>query len=266
VQLGRLNAVTNLGQIAGTVTSGFVLAGAGHVPAFLALALLGAVAFAAALRTTEARGKHAEPSASLFASYRPLLERRITYYTLLCAYLSALPFSLSVSFYPLLLEHFGFGERASGILVALRAVGAIGAGLLVGRYVRTGADSLWPVVCGVSVAAAVGLIPLANHFAPIALWMLVVGVGSGAMTLYFQLTISEASRTQERGAALALGGLGWAVSNLTTPLGMGLLADRYGIEAGFYVLGCFALAFTAAAALLRRWAFAGPASAPRARS
>ena len=85
------------------------------------------------------------------------------------------------------------------------------------------------MVCGVAVAAAVGLLPVVNHVLPIALWMLVIGVGSGAMTLYFQITISEASRPEERGSALALGGLGWSVSHLSTPLVMGLLADRYGI-------------------------------------
>jgi len=49
---------------------------------------------------------------------------------MLCAYLSALPFSLSISFYRLLLAEFGYGEGAPGILLALRALGAIAAGLI----------------------------------------------------------------------------------------------------------------------------------------
>jgi MFS family permease len=78
------------------------------------------------------------------------------------------------------------------------------------------------------------------------------------MTLYFQITISEASRPQERGSALALGGLGWSVSHLTTPLVMGFLADRYGIVTGFYALGFVALLCAVAIAFLRRWAFRQP--------
>ena len=85
--------------------------------------------------------------------------------------------------------------------------------------------------------------------------MLVVGAATAAMTLYFQITIAEASSSTERGSALALGGLGWSVSHLSTPLLMGFLADRYGIVAGFYVLGAFALAGAVAVALSRRWAF-----------
>jgi len=160
-----------------------------------------------------------------------------------------------MSFYPLLLARYGYGEDTSGLLLALRALGAIGAGLITGRFVRTGPDTLWPVVCAVGVAAGVGLLPAVNHLAPIGLWMLVVGFGSGAMTLYFQITIAEASRPEERGAALALGSMGWSVSHLSTPLVMGFLADRYGIVEAFYVLGGLAFGCAVLIAWMRRWAF-----------
>src|SRR5258708_6550961 len=243
IQLGRLNAATNIGQIAGTALGGFLLAAAGFQPTFLGLAGTGLMAFLAGLGTTPATRTPAVGHNLLFGYWR-LLHQRIIQYSMLCAYLSALPFSLSISFYPLLLADFGYGEGASGILLALRALGAIAAGLVAARFVRTGPETLWPVLCGVAVAAAVGLVPTVEHAVPIGFWMLLVGFGSGAMTLYFQITIAEASRQQERGSALALGGLGWGISHLTTPLVMGFLADRYGIMAGFYAIGAFALACT----------------------
>jgi MFS family permease len=85
--------------------------------------------------------------------------------------------------------------------------------------------------------------------------MLVIGLASGAMTLYFQITIAEASPAEVRGAALALGGMGWSVSHFTTPLVMGFLADRYGIVPAFYVIGVVAIACTALIGWMRRWAF-----------
>jgi MFS family permease len=76
------------------------------------------------------------------------------------------------------------------------------------------------------------------------------------MTLYFQITIAEASRPEERGAALALGGMGWSLSHLSTPLLVGFLADRYGIVEAFYLLGALGLACAGLIAWMRRWAFA----------
>ena len=257
VQLGRLNAVTNFGQIVGTTACGFLLAAVGYQATFAAMAATGAIALAAGLGT-RAQPPKPHPRRHVLAAYLPLLRERIIAYTVMCAYLSALPFSLTMSFYPVLLANYGHGEEASGILLALRALGSIGASLLVARFVRTGPQTLWPVTCGLAVAASVGLLPTVNHVVPIAFWMLVVGAGTAAMTLYFQVTISEASKPEERGSALALGGLGWSVSHLSTPLVMGFLADRYGLVTGFYVLGGFALVCALAIAYLRHWAFKRP--------
>jgi MFS family permease len=262
IQLGRLNAVTNVGQILGGALCGFLLAAAGFDATFGVLAAVGFAAFLAGLGTRPSAPKAVPPGRKVLAAYGPLLRERIIHYSVFCAYLSALPFSLSMSFYPLLLTQYGYGEEASGILVALRAVGAIAAGLIAARFVRTGPQTLWPVVCGVSVAAAVGFLPTVNHLAPIGFWMLVVGLASGAMTLYFQITIAEASKPDERGSALALGGLGWSFSHLSTPLLMGFLADRYGIVEAFYVVGLLALVCAVAIGFMRRWAFKGGKNRP----
>lgn len=254
IQLGRLNAVTNFGQIVGTVMVGFILAAAGFIAAFATLAAIGILSLGAGLLTPSSPPK-AHTTRHPLAGYLPLLRRRIIVYTMMCAYLSALPFSLTMSFYPLLLAEFGHGAGASGVLLGLRAAGSILASLLTARFVRSGPQTLWPVTCGLAVAASIGFVPIVNHVVPIAFWMLVVGAGTAAMTLYFQITISEASTSAERGSALALGGLGWSVSHLSTPLLMGFLADRFGIVVGFYVLGGFALACALLIAGTRRWAF-----------
>jgi MFS transporter, DHA1 family, multidrug resistance protein len=261
VQLGRLNAVTNVGQILGTALSGFLLSAAGFAATFYVLAVSAFVAFLVALGTRRTARRTSPEGRNVLAGYVPLLRQPVILYSVVCAYVSALPFSLSISFYPLLLAHYAYGEGSSGLLVSLRAVGSIAASLLVARFVRTGPETPWPVVCALIVAASIGLLPVVNHPAPIALWLLLVGAGSAAMTLYFQITIAEASRPEQRGSALALGGLGWSVSHLSTPLIMGELADRYGIVHGFYAIGLFAVAGALAIGLLRQWAFR-PRAAP----
>lgn len=256
VQLGRLNAITNVGQIGGTAASGFLLAAAGFKVTFAALAAAGVVSGLAALRTHRPAERPSGPAPTALATYRPMLRQPLILYTMLCAYLSAVPFSVGTSFLPLLLADYQHNEEVSGVLISLRAIGSIVASLLIARFVRTGPEAFWPVACGITVALAVGFTPAINHVVPIGLWMLVMGIGSAAMTVYFQVTISEASRREERGSALALGGLGWSVSHLSTPLILGFVADRHGLAAGFYVLGLVALACAAAIGWMRGWAFA----------
>jgi len=255
VQAGRLNAVTSFGQILGNGTSGFILATAGFGASFAVMGVLGLAAWALGLGTPRVARRDAA-GRGLFSNYGALARMPILYYAIMCAYLSALPFSLSMSFYPLLLQHLGYGAEASGVLLALRAVGGIGAGLLVARFVHTGPASPWPVVAGVAVAAAVGLMPLVEHWGAIGAFLFAVGVGSTLMTIYFQVTIAEVVPSEMRGSAMALGGLGWGISHFTTPLIMGLLAERYGLVAGFYVLGAMALATAGIVGWLRHWAFA----------
>jgi MFS family permease len=254
VQAGRLNAVSSLGQILGNGACGFVLALGGFNATFAVLAAFPLLALLLGLKTAPSARADASGQ-SLFGNYAVLLRMRVLFYGVLCAYLSALPFSLSMSFYPLLLKHLGFGEEASGVLLALRAVGGVGAGLIVARFVHTGPASPWPVIAGAFIAVGVGLQPLVSHWSAVGAFMFALGVGSGLMTIFFQVTMAEMVEPRMRGSAMALGGLGWGASHLSTPLIMGFLADHYGLAAGFYVLGAMSLAVVVLVALLRGWAF-----------
>ncbi|HEV3009469.1 MAG TPA: MFS transporter, partial [Burkholderiales bacterium] len=80
VQLGRLNATTNFGQIIGTTLCGFLLAAAGFQLTFAVLAATGVIAFVAALGTQVPPAKPA-PTRHVLASYLPLLRERIIAYS-----------------------------------------------------------------------------------------------------------------------------------------------------------------------------------------
>jgi hypothetical protein len=56
---------------------------------------------------------------------------------------------------------------------------------------------------------------------------------------------------------MALGGLGWGLSNFSTPLITGTLTDAYGIRAAFYALGVIVLLAGLALPAIQRWAFRG---------
>src|SRR2546430_7387151 len=132
--MGTLNAITSFGQIAGTVCVGMIIATWGFSAGFWTVAAMGAVSFALGLAFRYAPPSRRKAPLPLLAGYRVLLGRRSIYYGVMCAYLSALPFSLSVSFYPILLIEQGFGSEAAGWLVGMRPPGAIAAGVAVPRF------------------------------------------------------------------------------------------------------------------------------------
>jgi predicted MFS family arabinose efflux permease len=255
-QMGRLNGATNGGQIAGTAAGGFIIAEAGFYYGFGAMA---ATSFAALLlnhmyrqATVPARA----PGAPMFTVYRRLIGKRTIRYSVLCAYISALPVSLSFSFYPILLVEQGLDSDTTGALISLRGAGAVAAGFVTGyltKYVRGVAI---PLVSAIVVGISVALAAAVPQAALIGFFLFALGAGSAIMTLYFQMLISLVSAKETRGSAMALGSLGWGISHLTTPMAMGLFKDYVGIHVAFYIMGGFTLVCGLALVPLQRWAFA----------
>jgi len=255
--LGLLNSITNGGQIVGTIVAGLALAWFGFAAGFWTVALVGgAVAFGLMATFVAPPPRMAAAGhPPIFAAYRTLARRPSVWFAVACAYLSALPFSIGMSFYPLLIVGQGYSSDATGWLLALRAVGSVAAGVAAARFVRRVSLAATPVATGLAVGLAVLGAPAFQHPLPIGVLLLLVGFGSGVMTLYFQLLISDLSSVASRGSALALGGLGWGLSHFTTPLFMGALKDAFGIETAFYAIGAVATVWALGLAPLHAWAF-----------
>jgi predicted MFS family arabinose efflux permease len=257
LQMGRLNATTNFGQITGTAGAGLLLLWFGFGPSFLTLAAMGALSFALGYRVPEKRRPPGRKPGRLFSGYAQLMRLRVFAFAIMCAYISALPFSLSFSFYPILFVEYGYASDATGTMLALRGIGSALAGLVIARYLDYSAKLAVPLACAIATALSVGLIAATREAWMIGLLMVAVGLASGIMTLFFQMLISEISTMDNRGSALALGGLGWGLSHFSTPLAMGYLKDHLGILPAFYILGGFAFAWGLCLIPMHRWAFAG---------
>lgn len=255
-QMGRLNSITSAGQIVGAVAAGLAIAHVGFRAGFIALAVCGGPV-AAALMAAFAAPAHRPPAAAqpMLATYRALARRPSVRFGLATAYLAGLPFSLSFSFYPILLVAQGFTSDEAGWMIALRALGAVGAGVTAARFVRKVAARSIPVGAGVATALTVALIAVFTHAAPISACLFLVGLASGVLTLYFQLLAAEISTLETRGATLAIAGLGWGFSHLTTPLIMGVLTDHFGIQVAFRAFGAGVMVLALGLAPLHAWAF-----------
>lgn len=260
-QMGRLNAITNIGQIAGTAAAGFLIVWFGFGPAFIVLGAMGALSLVLGYRVAEKPRQAGRVPRRLFSGYTQLLRMRVIPFAIMCAYISALPFSLSFSFYPILFVEYGFASDATGTLLALRGVGSAVAGLVIARYLKYSARLAVPMACAIATGLCVGLSSTLTDVWKISLVMVAIGLASGIMTLFFQMLISEISSLDNRGSALALGGMGWGLSHLTTPLAMGYLTDHVGLLHAFQILGGFAFAWGLALIPVHRWAFAKPAEA-----
>jgi predicted MFS family arabinose efflux permease len=234
-QMGRLNAVTNGAQILGTGAAGLLVALVGFGAGFWVLAAASIGAFAAMFRFHEPVVTHARASGGLFAAYAALLRRRTPYYGIACSTFAALPLTLSMSFYPILL------------------VGAL-IGAAAGRYVRTAQGWNLPLVASIWIALCVIAVAYFTHPAAVSLLLFGVGVGSGLMTLVFQMLVAETSSPAERGSALALSGVGWQLSHAVVPIVMGALADRSGVATAFPILGAAAALLALGFVPLHRWA------------
>jgi predicted MFS family arabinose efflux permease len=257
-QMGRLNSITSAGQIVGTAAAGLAIVHLGYRAGFLVLAFFGGVV-AAALMAAFAAPRHRRPAEvqPILATYRALARRPSIWLGLATAYLAGLPFSLSFSFYPILLVAEGFSSDEAGWMIALRALGSVCAGVTAARFVRKVTERSIPV--GAALATALTIVGIAafNHAAPISAFLFAVGLASGVLTLYFQLLASEISTADTRGSTLAIAGLGWGLSHLSTPVIMGALSDAYGIHNAFFLFGALAVALALCLAPLHAWAFRG---------
>ena len=258
LQMGRLNAITNVGQILGMTGAGLSLLWFGFGPSFLGLAAMGALSFILGRRLPEKHKSKERKPRRLFSGYAQLIHSRVIPFAIMCAYISALPFSLSFSFYPILFAEYGYASDATGAMLALRAIGSAMAGLVIARYLDFSAKLAVPLACAIATALAVGLIAVARDAWMIGLLMAAVGLASGIMTLFFQMLISEISSIDNRGSALALGGLGWGLSHFSTPLAMGYLKDHFGLLPAFYCIGGFAFLWSLCLIPMHRWAFVKP--------
>jgi MFS family permease len=253
--MGLLNSITNIGQIAGTAAVGMLILAVGFKASFWLAAMTGLVAFLLTSTIVAGTRERVSHSAGILGTYKALAVQRPMYFCMACAFLSVLPFTVVASFGAILLVRSGYSSGVTGWLLSLRAIGAIFAGMALVRLFPSALDRRVPLwTCG-AIGAGFALLPAFGDPWPIGVFLFVLGLASGVVSIYFQLLVSAVSPDAQRGSAISYGGIGWNISNLAAPLLMGALMDEVGIHSAFYALGALMLGFTALLAPFYRWAF-----------
>lgn len=253
-QFGRLNAATNAGQFAGTAVAGFIIVHTGYRFGFGSMVAAGLMAILLIQIYPIAATMRRASTDSAYAIYRKLFRKRTIRYGMLCSYISALPISLSFSFYPILLVEQGFDFDITGLLMSLRAAGAIAAGLVAGYLIPHIRGIATPLISASAVGLMVILGAAVSQPIAIGIFLFILGVGSATMLMYAQMLIVQATAKAVRGSAMALINAGWCVSLFTTPLFMGALNDLFGIQTAFCIMGAFTLTCALALIPLQHWA------------
>lgn len=241
-QMGRFTVATNAGQMAGNAGAGMLISIVGFRIGFAGAAFLALCALALNQLHRPAALAPVASRPAVVATYAKLIRHRPVLFSMLCAYISALPIALLISFYPLLFTQNGLSSDTAGGLIALRGAGAIAAGFLAGRLVKDVKRLATPLISSAVVGVCVILTAALGQPALIAIFMFILGVSSSLLMVYAQVTIRASTSGETRGSAMALFNVGFGSSILTVPFVTGIVRDFIGTEPAFYLIGCFAIA------------------------
>ena len=145
--------------------------------------------------------------------------------------------SLRLAFFPLYLAGLGYSPLAIGLLVGLgNLVSVGGAPLARPLLARVGSPRLLYVALCVGLTA-LALTPLGTGALVLvglaALW----GLGMGLSLPALLQQIADGTRREDRGLAVGLRQTVNEAAALTTPVALGLVSTRIGIDGGFYAVG-----------------------------
>jgi predicted MFS family arabinose efflux permease len=125
----------------------------------------------------------------------------------------------------------------------------------VSRLVRSPFDRGVPVASCAIVAVSLSLMAATSSAWVTGAALFALGISSSVISVYFQLQMAALSQSAQRGSAMSFGGVGWNISNMSTPLFMGAVMDAGGVHAAFHAMGLAVLAFAAAMVPFHQWAF-----------
>lgn len=236
--LGIFATVTAVGLTVGPVTGGFVLDTWGYTAAFGAYAA-GALlmVLAAWLLSGQPAGAPSEPRPRGQGQAAELLRRPGIQAAFLFSFICLFMIGLRGNFLPLYLEDQSFSASAIGIILAAGSLGQAVIRPFTGIVLRTSG-----LVVTMMIAAIIGILGLtAVPLTPLQ-WLLmglvfIHGVGAGLHQSLGLVLLAENTTDSERGYAVGLRATINQFSSAGAPALAGLIADRAGMPAAFYLIG-----------------------------
>lgn len=238
--LGKLSAVNHFGGLIGQVLGGVMAAFLGYGISFLILLGLTLSCTLMSLALTQSRAKPKGRTVwQITLGVGHFLRYSRTWLIITVSGAAALPMAMCISIYPVYLAHLNFGEQWIGVAVAVRSLGPIAIGLLLGAWITPARQrlvyGLGMVVLGFCLIASGYL----ERYFLLGLTIILLGAGGGIMDLLAQVQASALSQAGDRSMAIASTGMGWNLSSFFIPLTVGWLVEMLGFEIAFLISGLF---------------------------
>ena len=259
--LARYSVATRIGTFIGPVVVGAVWDHFGAWAAFSCVALCGAGIIVATAQSTGVKPQmpYRRSMAVLLPRWKPHKEALLlalipsVAFILVASFLRNSSGAIQSSLFVVYLNGIGFSGTLIGALVATAELSGVAGSLLAAPVERRLGSHALVILCIVMSLLCISITPLIAHvlivlIAACALRGIVQGM---SQPLMYAILSNEVSNNRH-GASVGLRNAVVRLGSIVTPAVMGVVAEVYGIEASFYVIGVGFLLVTGALAFAFR--------------
>jgi MFS family permease len=247
LDFGWYGTAAAVGQMAGPALAGFSIDSAGHRATWVVIAFfMAGTVFAFPRLLYAGTMKQADVPLSGARPKRKGLRYFLSTYALI-AILSSFAVIFAdgarLTFYPVLLNQFGYSASIIGIYMSLRALVSVSVRFFMAWIVRTAGGRFPALILSIIILSlGIGTTPFCRDHAFLIFNAVFVGIGLGLALPLSMATVSEGVRPEDRGVAMGIRLTGNRMAQLINPIFFGLIAQTYGlgvsfVSGGFLLLG-----------------------------
>jgi MFS family permease len=264
--LARFSIVSRIGTFLGPVLVGAAWDLFGAWAAFACVSLCGAGIVASAVYAAPGGAAGSPPPVRGAEAIRALVPRWADHkeaialaaipavaFILAASFLRNAPGSIQASLYVVYLADIGMTGTIIGALVGISELFGVFGSMMAAALERVIRGDRLLIACIAGSIAAIAVTPLVGHV----LLLLVVasmvrGIAQGISQPLLYSILGRAAPSTRHGASVGLRAAVVRLASIVTPAVMGLIAEAWGIEASFYVVGAVLLLASAALVVASR--------------
>jgi MFS family permease len=259
--LARYSVATRIGTFIGPVVVGALWDHLGAWAAFIAVAVCGAGVIAATACSTSEQPElpHRHAAAVLLPRWAPHKEALLlalipaVAFILVASFLRNSSGSIQSSLFVVYLNGIGHSGTLIGTLVAIAEISGVAGSLLAARAERRMGATALIIGCIAISIVCISSTPLLASALPLLIAACALrGIVQGMSQPLMYAILSNEIASNRHGSSVGLRNAVVRLASIITPALMGVVAEAYGIEASFYVIGVAFLLITAGLAVYGR--------------